>query len=300
MDALEAEIAKIGVVIAAFERLEHTVATVHSLLDAGLAAEQIVLVDGGSKTNTVTELERQLPGVNLISGLGNLWWTEGMNVGLRCILGRPYSAILLLNQDCLVKGDTLRAFILAAEQHPDFDVLVSVVLNRDEPEHVLDGGSRWQPHRKLPGVWVIQPVYPAHCRYSELPTEPYPVEIFTGRGVLIRRRVFEQVGLYDARHFPQRGSDDDLSLRVHKAGIRIRVIPDARCYTGARDCGADRRVGGFWKQLNWSLRHPVGGQGLTVHFWFALKHCPWYSIIPTYAYRLAVVTRLAWRQSQQA
>src|SRR5512136_1955025 len=96
-DLLDTKLTEIGVVITAFERLGHTLATIQGLLETGLHPDQIVLADGGSKAATLVELKQRLPAINLLGSMANLWWTEGMNVGLEFLLQKPYAFILLLN-----------------------------------------------------------------------------------------------------------------------------------------------------------------------------------------------------------
>jgi GT2 family glycosyltransferase len=289
-------LSRIYAVITCFERVAHTRKAIRSLENAGLSAEQIIVVDGGSCRECVNTLMQEFPNVHWIYGQGNLWWAEGMNIGLRYVLEAGCDYIFMLNQDCEILPETLGVLLSAACEHSGAGVFACLVLNRNNLDFLLDGGHRWKTHRWLPYVQSFSACYPVNTPVALLPTQPYKIDLFTGRGVLIARSVFERIGVFDTTHFPQRGGDDDLSLRVNRAGMTCIVVPGAKCLTGDEDCGATKSVGGFIQQLQWALFHPVGGSALTVHFWLCMRNCRWHSILPTYIYRMVVTTIAAWRR----
>jgi GT2 family glycosyltransferase len=283
----------IGVAIAAFERPNLTIAAVEAALANGCHPSAIVVADGGSSPQTVSSLRERLPAIRLIASEGPRWWAEAMNVAVRALLqdGVPY--VLFLNQDCEPQPGCLdhlrRALVQGAE------VAASVVVIRERPDALLDAGARWSRHRRLPFVRVVEPLYPRGTRIRELPSEPYETDIVTGRGVLFGAGVLFSHGLLNARAFPQRGGDDDLSLRLRRAGVQLRVAPRALTATGEADCGAERASGAFMRDLAFRMFDPRGGSAVTVAWRQCVRHCSITELVPTYMHRLITTAVAAWR-----
>ena len=59
----------------------------------------VVIVDDGSTDGTVEAIREQFPDVEVIPGDGNLWFTEGTNVGVRAALKHDPKYILMMNDD---------------------------------------------------------------------------------------------------------------------------------------------------------------------------------------------------------
>jgi len=279
--------------MACFERPEHTVRSVRAAINAGLSAEQVIVVDGGSSAATLERLRTEKLGFALVPAGRNLWWAQAMNVGLEVALERGTPLILMLNQDCRVERDAVANLIAAERQYPAVGVFACAVLAEEDQEMVIDAGHLWRRHHRFPGVWSFEPTVKRGRSSVGVPDKPYPTDAFTGRGVLIRAEVLRRVGLFDTKAFPQRGGDDDLSLRCKKAGVASLVVPSARVFTGWDDCSAERTRAGIFRQVWWMLFDEVGGAGVRVHFRFVLRHCPVAAMLPTYCYRIANLVRAA-------
>jgi GT2 family glycosyltransferase len=59
-----------------------------------------------------------------------------------------------------------------------------------------------------------------------LEQELIKVDALPGNGVLIRRSVFDRIGLYNARFCPHYHADSELIMRARKAGIEAYITPD--------------------------------------------------------------------------
>ncbi|HEX9961078.1 MAG TPA: glycosyltransferase, partial [Pyrinomonadaceae bacterium] len=61
----------------------------------------VVIVDDGSTDGTSEAIREQFPEVEIIAGDGNLWFTEGTNVGIRAALKHNPKYVLLINDDAV-------------------------------------------------------------------------------------------------------------------------------------------------------------------------------------------------------
>ena len=161
----------------------------------------VVLVDNGSTERIPTEF----PGVELIRSDHNRGFAGGANLGIRRALEGSAAYIWLLNNDTEVAPETLSALVATAEADPRVGVVGGVL-----PE-------AWGGGRIDPWTGVSKPSTGPRDR----------LDYITGACMLVRRAVFEEVGLLDEAYFFYY-EDADLCLRARAAGWRLAVAPDAR------------------------------------------------------------------------
>ena len=99
---------KISIVIPIFNGLDYTKVCLQSLFnDIDFKAEDvkfsIVVVDDGSTDNSSNWIKSNFPEVHLQRGDGNLWWSGGINIGVRYALDQLNTDyIIWWNNDILV------------------------------------------------------------------------------------------------------------------------------------------------------------------------------------------------------
>src|SRR5436190_255750 len=92
---------RVGIVAPVHNRREITLQCLKSLsrIDSAGLDVHAVIVDDGSTDGTSDGIREQFPSVELIEGDGNLWFTEGTNVGIRAALKHDPKYLLLINDD---------------------------------------------------------------------------------------------------------------------------------------------------------------------------------------------------------
>lgn len=243
---------------------DETAACVESVLEAGVPAERIVVVDNGSRPEAVEALAARLgPALHLLRNDRNLGFAAGMNVGLRHALAQGAGSILVLNNDTVVAPTMVQVLLEAEAQLGGPGILGPAIYHFADPERLWRlGDSR---HR-----WLPMP------RPAKLPPDlsPFPVDYVTGCAMLVRREVFERVGPFDERYFMY-FEDADLCRRARDAGFRVWCVPRARMWhkvslTARRDLPLNRyhQVLG---QVRFYREHPHGPSGLLRQAYIAAK-----------------------------
>jgi GT2 family glycosyltransferase len=192
-----------------------------SLQDADYPHLRIIMVDNGSSDDSVAWTLMHHPEVEIIETGENLRWAGGNNVGLRRLRDEGFSGcILLLNNDTIVPGGSLRRLTEALENDPRAWAATPRICYADNPAVAwYDGGkighwSGWVSHsgiRRLTG---------------RLDPTPRYVEYGTGCALLLGPNVLGEVGELDEEFFFY-GEDADYSLRIGQAGGRILHVPAA-------------------------------------------------------------------------
>jgi N-acetylglucosaminyl-diphospho-decaprenol L-rhamnosyltransferase len=253
----------------------------HSLigeLDA-LPEARIGLCENGSGPEELARVEAAVDELQLRARVEvtplfpNRGFTGGNNAVIRPALAaaNPPDAVLLLNNDTLVRPGAIQELVAFLEQHPDVGVCGSRLEYPDgqsqrAARRVLTIGSelesyaRLGPLTRLMKPWVIAP--PEQ-------DQPHPCGWIPGAALLIRRAVLETVGLLDEDLYTY-FDDVDYCLRASRAGWPTWYVPQSRIVhlvgqtTGITD-GAQRhkRRPEYWF---WARRH-----------YFLKNYGPWYA-----------------------
>ncbi|MFN3421374.1 MAG: glycosyltransferase family 2 protein [Armatimonadota bacterium] len=195
--------------------------------EQGLSVE-VIVVDNASMDGTVETVRREFPQVRLIANSENLGYTKANNIGIKESRGKY---ILLLNPDTIVKPNALRALVDCAEAHPDAGIVGAKLLNPD--------GSIQRSARSFPdmGAGLFRNTFLGRL----FPNNPFvrrylmtdfgydkvrEVDWVSGAAMLVRRELFERIGLLDEKFWAY-CEDVDLCWRAWQAGFKVLFCPDA-------------------------------------------------------------------------
>ena len=179
-----------------------------SLSATAYPALGIHVVDNGSRDGTPEEIAARFPHVLLTRQRRNLGFAEGNNAGIRAALRAGADYVALLNQDTWVEPGWLTPLIEVAEADPGIGIL--------SPAQLSYEGDTYDPNfEKIVHGYPGGPVI-------DVPT-------VTGAALLVRRKVFEQVGLLDPIYFAY-FEEVDFCRRARIRGWRTAVVPAARIH----------------------------------------------------------------------
>jgi len=152
----------------------------------------------------------------------NLGFAGGVNVGIKEALKNGAEAVLLLNQDTKVEKDFLSPLL-----ENQADIVGPVIKFKRRGEWVYDFGGRinwWLGENKH---WEIQnPKSKIQNKFKIKNSKIKDIDYISGCAMMIRRGVFEKIGLFDERYFLY-FEDADFCLRAKKAGFKIAIEPNS-------------------------------------------------------------------------
>jgi len=227
---------------------------------------KVIIVDDGSIDGTSEMIEEEFPEVILLKEEGDLWWAESTNVGVRYALEHNASYVMTLNDDTLPQEDYIENMIRWSQKEP-LALLgafaIDVMTNRS-----VFGGEvlNWKTEK-----------YENILDQLSLDEQVglHEVNVFPGRGLLIPVKVFEDIGYYDSKNFPQTVADLDFTCRAYSSGYKIYCNYDAKIaiYTeesGGVDLVKNRSLKNYYKHL-FGVR---GGGNLKWFIIFTVKNAP--------------------------
>lgn len=209
-----------------------------SLLASRRKVDEIIVVNNDAAEDDPVPLSTRVrslaAAVTLVSTGRNLGFSGGMNVGIREALRGGATEILLVNSDVIVPPDCIGRLQAGLDTVPHAGIAGPVVLARSEPDRVASRGISYSARTgRMRHLGYLEPV--AGLSLSEHTV----VDAVGGCLMLVRREVFETVGLFDDDYFFS-FEDLDLCLRARAAGFRTVLCASARVHhEGGRSMGAN-------------------------------------------------------------
>ena len=214
----------IYILTAVHNDIEDTKKLLKSVYTQTLKNFEVFLVDDGSTDGTSNFIKEKYSEVNLIKGDGNLWWTKSLNLGLKRILEKASKNdfVWIINNDCTFGKTLLSSVSSFAAKHKSF-IIGSLVLDK-KTKRIWDRGVKID--------W-------SKLNFSMAGTDEQ-IDALSTKGTLYPVRVFKEIGLFDAKHFPHYFSDYEFSIRAGRAGYKLIVCPASKVYNRIERTGTSK------------------------------------------------------------
>lgn len=203
---------KTSIIILTYNKLEYTIQCIESIRRFTKAGSyELIVVDNNSTDGTKEWLLSQKD-IHPILNNSNLGFPKGCNQGIEVASGE---AILLLNNDTIVTKNWLNNLLECLNSEESIGAVGCVTNNCSYAQsipvsyknidemHVFassfnqSDASKWEERLKLVGFCY-----------------------------LVKRSVIDEVGILDERFTPGNYEDDDLSVRIRKAGYKLLLCKD--------------------------------------------------------------------------
>lgn len=200
-----------------------TLQALASLTAQDYPACDVVVVDNGSTDGSEAAIRAAYPQVAVVRTEQNLGPSGGGNLGFRWALERGYDYALILNNDIEVAPDFVRRLVEAAESHPRIGIVGPKAYYYWQRDTIWSAGGR------LRFAEAVTSERGMGLRDRGQFDVDADVEYVNGCAMLVKRRVFEDVGLWDPS-YQLCFEDADFSLRARRAGWRIRYAHKAKLW----------------------------------------------------------------------
>ena len=201
----------------------------------------VIVVDDGSTDGTAQAVQSEYPEVEVIKGDGNLWFTEGTDVGVRAALKHDPKYVLMINDDSVFDADFLRSMVETAEENPR-SVVGSLLIPWDTPHKLFQTAPIWNTWSGGWRHWSHQTVW-------TVPEKPFRVDLIVGNCVLVPTEAIKEAGLMDSKRYPNFG-DAEYTPRLRRKGWQLLIDPRARVFCQPNNLPPPIRKLGIKKMLN--------------------------------------------------
>lgn len=210
---------------------------------------QVVVIDNNSRDDSVNQIKKNYPEVEIISAPENLGFTGGNNLGVKIALEkfRP-NYLLLLNNDTIVDKNFLMKLVDFAESKNNGALFF--------PKIYFAHGHEFHKNRYKKsdlgnviwfagGIMDWDNVYSSHIGVDQVDSgqfnSPKEIEVGTGCCVLVNPNYIDKNILFDDKFFLYY-EDTDLCLRMNKNKFTCWFVPESKIWhvnSGASGSGSE-------------------------------------------------------------
>jgi GT2 family glycosyltransferase len=233
---------------------------------------QVIVVDNGSTDNSAEYLMQQFPYAIFLILPENVGFGVACNMAIRQALSDAHCQyIFLLNNDATIHVRTLDRLLHTAQQKADVGILGPKIYHSQRQNVLWYAGARCRR-----GVLAAADTGRGQVDVGQFDTRQ-DVDFVFGAAMLIRRSVFDEIGLFDPQFFLYL-EDMDFCLRAQKAGFRLLFVPNAIVW----------HYGSASTAKNILFRKHHQARSTLLFLW---KHASWMLLPFVFAFWLAVTMR---------
>lgn len=212
---------KVFIIILQYNNSKDTIFCLESVLKINYPDFRIIVIDNASDGEHLENIRSFIKSQPAVSGrlflalnMENTGYAGGNNLGIKHALKMGADFIFVLNNDTLVQPDILQKLMPRME----FDEEIGIISPAMKENNLRTYGGKIEWLRTELKHNLKSPPGSFYYFLDRLSYIP-------GAAILIRKKVFEKVGLMDERYFLY-FEDADYSLKIRKAGFKLAIMPN--------------------------------------------------------------------------
>jgi GT2 family glycosyltransferase len=222
----------LSIVIVSYNTSELTINCLKSIYSETKRIDfEIIVVDNNSDDDTVSKIKTLYPLVKIVENIDNRGFAYALNVGIKHSSG---DVVLSINSDTIIINHAIEKSYNFLIEHTEFQILGVKLLNAD--------GSLQPSCRYLPSIgnclseaFFLTSIFPRSKVFGKYYMSYFnhdstlQVEWIKGTYMMIRKEVFEKIGLFDDNYFLY-SEETDFMLRAKRGGFKTVFYHDAEIY----------------------------------------------------------------------
>lgn len=211
---------RLAIILVNWRNDEQTLRCARAILSWRRLNPDLIVVDNESTEASRRRLAAAIAPDQVVPSVTNRGYGGGNNLGIARALARQSECVLLLNSDAEITEEAAAALVSRLEANPRIAILGPAIEERTSTgAHVFVGGRDIALH-------ALTRVPVASGRLQDLPGYPLRgVDYVSGTVFLVRRAVFEAIGLLDEQYFFS-GEIADFCQRARLGGYQAAVDLD--------------------------------------------------------------------------
>jgi N-acetylglucosaminyl-diphospho-decaprenol L-rhamnosyltransferase len=231
--------AQLLIVVLNYRTADLTLACLRSLERelSGLSSAEVVVTDNASGDGSADKIAAVIAD----SAMGtwarceplpkNGGYAYGNNAPIRKALRskHPPEFVLLLNPDTELLPGAIKALLAFMRAHPECGIAGSRLIDEQGQTHrsAFNFPSAWSELDRGIELGLVTRLLAKHTVARPIPDQPTEVDWVAGASMMVRREVFDAIGLIDEAYFLY-FEEVDFLLRAKRAGFRTYYVPDSR------------------------------------------------------------------------
>lgn len=207
-----------SIIVVNWEKPDETILCLESLKAANVDLASVILLDNGSRDGSAKILSTLFPKVQFIQTRENLGFAGGYNKGIEYALEGTSDRFFLLNNDTVIQADAINQLTSFEDE-----ILIPKIRYLSNKDRIWAAGAYW---RELSATIKMRGNGERDRGQYD---EQIDLQYATACAILIHRKVFETIGVFDER-FVNYFEDYDFCHRASQAGFKIKYIPGSVIY----------------------------------------------------------------------
>ncbi|MBU1100659.1 MAG: glycosyltransferase family 2 protein [Bacteroidetes bacterium] len=215
---------KISIIVLNWNGVADTSECIASLREIDYKNYEVIIVDNNSSGNDVDIIKEKYGDYvkEVIVNDDNYGFAGGNNVGIKYALNGDADLILLLNNDTIVEKNFLNELVAALNSDKDIGILTPMINYYSNKDTIWSAGgyiSKIKASGFSSGTDMQQDSFVKNefCSFA------------SGCCLLIKREVFERIGLLDDKYFLYL-EDTDFCYRTISAGFKVMYVSSSKIY----------------------------------------------------------------------
>lgn len=206
---------KVHILVLNWNNYHDTKGCLQSLKNIKYSNVRIIVIDNNSSDGSGRRLLKEFPEYRFIFNSENLGYTGGNNVGITQSVGEKADYLLILNNDTLIPSpEFLSIAVDFMEENKAVGILGPQILSH-ETNKVLSVYSDSILFKR-----IFRHVSRENKGIMDLCKDGTVTPTVKGTVMLVRREVFEKIGLFD-EHFFMYTDEDDFCIRAQLKGFKV-------------------------------------------------------------------------------
>jgi GT2 family glycosyltransferase len=175
----------------------------------------LILIDDGSKDNTVEMVSSNVSSLKILQGNGNLWWAGSLQKGIIFLKEsslKPEDIILIVNDDVMFENDFLEKALNIIKDHSK-TLLFAKVFSNASGECIEAGVEVDLKNLTFKATHLSEKI---NC--------------LSTRALFMRWKDLEEIGGFYPKLLPHYLSDYEFTIRAHRKGFKLLVQDNLFCY----------------------------------------------------------------------
>lgn len=235
----------VAIVVLTYNNVADTLECLGSLEHLQGGPYHTYLVDNGSKDDTIQQVRAKFPAVEILELGKNFGVPIGFNKGIIKALQDGFGYVFILNNDTVSDPAMITELLKVAQNDHDCAVVMPKVCYYPPKSGPLTREDVWADggyFRKFPPAILLK-----DNRKTVDFDSPRMIEYAPTCGLLIHRRAFENIGLFDEGFFFFY-EDWDYSERLRKVGLNIWSAPNALLWHKVSKA-TKKDMSFYWEQM---------------------------------------------------
>jgi len=201
-----------------------------------LPQTQMTIVDNDSGDDSINLVNQAIEKngwsgwANIIDAGKNGGFAFGNNIAIRDALAadNPPDFVWLLNPDAELKSGAGKALLDFFNQHPEAGLVSSGSVDENGEQQAM-AFRRFSPLSEFVGTMrlgLLDRIFPNAIIAIPPKAEPYQADWLSGSSLMIRREVFEEIGLMDEDYFLY-FEESDFCLQAQRKGWELWFVPQS-------------------------------------------------------------------------